>query len=63
MSSETEKLIGSIWIKVSASGKAACPHCEKLSWNSGKQWGGGCQHVVGPGTDDGQPAIIFKGEN
>lgn len=53
---------GSIWIKVDVTGKAACPHCEKLSWISGEKWGGGCAHVVGPGKDNDKPAIIFKGE-
>ncbi len=65
MSSEENKLtgpyIGSHWIVVNAAGKAACPHCEKLSWNSGKQWGGGCKHVIGPGSVKDQNAMIFRG--
>lgn len=52
---------GSIWITVNASGKAACPHCQKLAWVSGNQWNG-CKHAIGPGSEKGTPAIIFKGE-
>lgn len=66
MSSETDKLkgpyVGSHWIAVNASGKAACPHCDKLSWTNGKQWGGGCKHVIGPGSIKDDEAIIFRGE-
>jgi len=55
-------IVGSIWIKVNSAGYAACPHCEKLSWNSGEKWGGGCAHVIGPGTEDKQKAMIFSGK-
>lgn len=70
----SEAQIGSIWIECNQSGKAACPHCEAISWNSGtnQNWGGGCVHVVGPGTVEKRDtptgpktvhaAIIFKGK-
>jgi hypothetical protein len=60
---------GSIWIAINANGYAACPHCEKLSYNPtlNGQWRGGCRHVVNPGSltvkGELKPAIIFKGEN
>ena len=61
----------SIWIAVNASGYAACPHCETLSFNRAINgpWRKCCEHVVNPGSvkvkgsDELQPAIIFKGEN
>lgn len=62
--------LGSVWITCNQSGKAACPHCEKLSWVTPSQvapqavgsWGGACSHVVGPGLDEYKKvAVIFKG--
>lgn len=53
---------GSKWVKVDAANRAECPHCGRVSWYSGEKWGGGCFHVVGPGSEDGKRAMIFKGE-